>query len=145
MPQRIFLLLFIIAIFASCTSLDFWGYKNLGNHFFLSEGDGYTYSIVYNDRDNGSEGGTIIIDKHIIRLNYNDHFIMAKRIVYEPFGPGMVTFWLIDKTKIFDFNKKNWKEGVVTGPLDSVALDKYLRQRSIDLNWGNAINLRPPH
>jgi hypothetical protein len=80
MSQRIFLLLFIIATFASCSSLDFWGSKNLGNHYFLYEGDGYTYSIVYNDRDNGSEGGTIIIDQHIIRLNYNDHFIIAKEL-----------------------------------------------------------------
>jgi hypothetical protein len=134
MKKGMFLVVLCCAI--SCTSLDFFGYKDLGNHYFLWKGDHYLYSIIYSQNDQARVGGTLIIgpNKNVVKYNSNNEYIIAKTIAYKSELDSVSEFWIIDKKPILNFDK-NDKANVLTGPLDSATFARKLKTGNILLNW----------
>lgn len=107
--------------------------RNLGNHYFLWEGDHYKYDIVWShNENNGSAGGTIITE-NVVMYSFNESYVIAKTKEYKTSTDSAIKFWLIDKRMPVDFNKENWKKTIVTGPLDSIGLIRHMRLNKIEL------------
>ncbi len=127
-----FLILYFILYITSCSSLDVLGYKNLGNHYFIWEGDHYKYSIIWTPDDSHAKvGGTLVISD-VVKYDYNKIFIITKTTEYKTSKDSINKFWLINKSRVIDFNKKNW-DGILIGPLDSLGLIKQMQQNKIEL------------
>jgi hypothetical protein len=118
--------LLIIGILSSCSLTND---RDLGNHYFLWEADGHFYEIIYGDIGGGSE----VVGHVVEKVSFNDNYIIAKTKTYSTHKSFVEAFWLIDKTKPVDFKNKNWKQAVLTGPIDSVGLFEILSKKKISL------------
>jgi hypothetical protein len=132
MKAKLLILISIVYI-TSCTSLDALGYKNLGNHYFIWEEDHYKYSIIWNPNDSQAHVGGALVISDVVKYDYNKTYIIAQTTEYKTSKDSINKFWLINKSKTIDFNKKNWKDILLIGPLDSIGLIKHMQQNKIEL------------
>ncbi|MEN0052357.1 MAG: hypothetical protein AAGC65_01745 [Mucilaginibacter sp.] len=127
-----FLILSFILFTVSCSSLDIFGYKNLGNHYFIWEGDHYKYSIIWTPDDSHAKVGGALVIGDVVKYDYNKTYIIAKTTEYKISNDSINKFWLINKSRFVDTSNKNW-DGILTGPLDSLGLIEKMRQNKIEL------------
>jgi hypothetical protein len=121
----------------SCSSLDLLGYKNLGNHYYLWEGDHYNYYIIWNPNEKRAKTGGAEIIEHVFKYDFNKDFIIAKTTEYKSSKDSINKFWIIDKRKPTKSDTEKWKDDLLTGPLDSIGLINYLKQMKIELKLKN--------
>jgi hypothetical protein len=119
------LILSIILFISSCSSLNIWGYKNLGDHYFLWEADHYKYDLIWTDNDRHAEAGGALIIENIVKYDYNKAYIIAKTTEYKSANDSINKFWLIDKRKVRDVT--------LIQPLDSIGLIKFMQKNEIKL------------
>lgn len=128
-----------LCLISACTSLDWNGYKKLGDHFFLWEADHYKYDIIWcEDESRAHTGGPLVTEpnEQVVKYNYNDKYIIYKTTEYKNSRDSINRFWLIDKAAPGadkPNERPNWKAAFVTGPLDSASLSDYLKKHQINL------------
>lgn len=127
-----FLILYFFFYFISCSSLDVLGYKNLGNHYFLWEGDHYKYSIIWTPNDSHAIVGGALVINNVVKYDFNEKFIIAKTTDYITSTDSINKFWLIYKNKAIHPNENAWNNAL-TGPLDSIGLIRRMRRNDIKL------------
>lgn len=126
------LFLIFILFINSCSSLAMFGYKDLGSHYFIWEGDHYKYSIIWTPDDSHAKVGGALVIGDVVKYDYNKIYIIAKTTEYKTSNDSINKYWLINKSKVIDSNKKNW-DGILIGPLDSLGLIKQMRLNKIEL------------
>lgn len=122
------LLIFAFILCISCSSLDIWGYKSLGNHYFLWEADHYKYDIIWNNDDSDAKAGGALIIGDVVKYNYNENYIIVKTTEYNSDKDSINKFWFINKSQ--SMAPKNW---AAIGPLDSIGFINYMKYKKIKL------------
>ncbi|MBS1500919.1 MAG: hypothetical protein JST32_02570 [Bacteroidetes bacterium] len=132
------LILCLFIQFTSCTTKQLYGYKDLGNHYFLWEDDHSRHSIIWCQNDKNIKlGGALVIGmtKDVTKYSCDNRYIFIETLEYNDSKQSLREFWIIDKLIPINFSKENWKDKIINGPLDSISFVSSLPEGSIKNNF----------
>lgn len=123
---------YVFVIQLVLSSCGWYDDRDLGNNFILWE-DHQRYTLLYGD----DSGGSHVIDynKQVTDYGFDDRYIILKTKDFNNSDKTTLTeFWVVDKTKTAKIKMDDWL-AITTGPLDSMALTKLLRQEGSKLTF----------